>query len=193
MIDLPKMNDRLKQIFSTRHKKRINNDKLKSAAVLLPLFNKSCELHILFIKRSSSVFYHKGQISFPGGQIQDTDVSLKDTALRESWEEIGLSPEDAEIIGELDDTPTRTSHFLISPFVAFIPYPYTFTPSPDEIDEIFEVPLASLLDRSSYRRRRVTDEGDSILTNTYRYNELIIWGATARILKQLLDLIKNGN
>ena len=191
MIELPEMNRYLHNIFSRHHKKRILNSNLKPAAVLIPLFYKKSELHILFIKRSNSVVYHKGQISFPGGQIQKTDANLQDTALRESWEEIGLSPQDAEIIGELDDTRTRTTRFLISPFIASIPYPYKFKINPQEISGIMEVPVTSLMDRSSYKRRRVIDEGESILTFTYDYNGEIIWGATARILKQLLELLKN--
>lgn len=184
------MYDRLKQILSLHTKKHINDPGLKNAAVLVPLFNKNEELHILFIKRSNSVFYHKGQISFPGGRVQDTDTSLKDAALRESWEEIGLRPVDAEIIGELDDTPTRTTGFLISPFVALIPYPYHFTMSPEEIVGIIEIPISSLLDKSSYKRRRVNDEGELITASTYQYKGQVIWGATARIVTQLLDLIK---
>src|SRR4030042_879372 len=129
------MDYNLRQIFSSRQKKRSTDKKLNAAAVLVPLFSDGKEYHILLTKRSSTVLQHKGQISFPGGKPHKTDSSLLETALRESREEIGLQPKDAEIIGELDDTPTKTSGFIISPFVALIPYPYKFVRNPHEITE----------------------------------------------------------
>jgi len=108
------MDYNLRQIFSFRQKKILTDKKLKAAAVLVPLFSDGKEYRLLLTKRSNDVLYHKGQISFPGGKPYKTDSSLLETALRESCEEIGLDPKDVEIIGELDDTPTTTSGFLIS-------------------------------------------------------------------------------
>jgi len=190
MIVVTAMDEQLKRILSSRPKKRLATGKLKAAAVLVPLFHDGREYRVLLTKRSRKVFHHKGQISFPGGKPYKTDASLLDTALRESWEEIGLQARDVEIIGELDDTPTVTSGFNITPFVALIPYPYSFTRNPQEIDEILDLPLAAFLDTS--RCKQHTENNDGKPTTGYRYecDNRIIWGATARILKQIADTLK---
>ena len=113
---------------------RLSGRELTEAAVLVPIFYKDGEYNILFTQRSDQVPHHKGQISFPGGARSEVDASLLDTALRESCEEIGLKASDADVVGELDDTPTTTSSFNISPFVAFVPHPYNFALNPYEID-----------------------------------------------------------
>lgn len=190
MIDLIKMNDQLKKIFSSRQKKKLASKKLNAAAVLVPLFHDGTEYHLLLTQRSNKVLHHKGQISFPGGKPHKADAHLLDTALRESWEEIGLNPKDVEIIGELDDTPTRTSGFSISPFIALIPYPYTFTRNPHEIDDILSVPLSALMNPSNCKQKMVDDDGEPATAYIYEYNGRVIWGATASIINQLLDTLK---
>ena len=132
--------------------------------------------------------HHKGQISFPGGARSKTDTTLLHTALRESWEEIGLEAKDAEIVGELDDTPTTTSGFNISPFVAFIPYPYKFTLSPYEIEEIFSISISALLHKASRKEERYTFGSQTFVNYSYEYEGRVIWGATARIVEQLLEI-----
>jgi 8-oxo-dGTP pyrophosphatase MutT (NUDIX family) len=132
--------------------------------------------------------HHKGQISFPGGARSKTDTTLLDTALRESWEEIGLEAKDAEIVGELDDTPTTTSGFNISPFVAFIPYSYKFTLSPYEIEEIFSISISALLHKASRKEERYTFGNQTFINYSYEYEGRVIWGATARIVEQLLEI-----
>jgi len=191
MIDLTKMHDHLRHSFSSRKKKRLTSKKLNAAAVLVPLFYDGNEYHVLLTQRSNKVFHHKGQIAFPGGKPHKADASLLDTALRESWEEVGLSPEDVEVIGELDDTATRTSGFSISPFVALIPYPYSFTRNHYEIDDILDVPLSVLTDPSNYTEQIVDDDGEPVTAFTYQHNGRIIWGATASIIKQLLDTLRS--
>ena len=98
------------------------------AGVLIPMYEKDGEHFVIFTLRTETVEHHKGQISFPGGAFNPGDENLLDTALRESFEEIGLFPSDVEVMGELDDQVT-VSNFRITPFVGFIPYPYTFHPS----------------------------------------------------------------
>jgi 8-oxo-dGTP pyrophosphatase MutT (NUDIX family) len=185
------MKNQLKQVFSSRKKKYIANKKLKAAAVLVPLFYDGKEYRILLTRRSHEVFHHKGQISFPGGKPSKSDTSLLDTALRESWEEIGLQAKDAEIIGELDDTPTKTTGFNISPFVAVIPYPYSFVRNPHEIDEILDIPLASFIDTAHCKQGRARNESEMAIDFRYECNGRIIWGATARIIKQLIESLKS--
>lgn len=182
------MDFNLKQIFSSRQKNKLIDKNLKTAAVLVPLFNDGKEYHVLLTQRSDDVLLHKGQISFPGGKPHKTDANLLDTALRESWEEIGLKPKDAQIIGELDDTPTKVTGFIISPFVALIPYPYEFIKNPRETTEILFVPLSVLMDNSNFNQEPMDNDG--IPNYTYEYKGRIIWGATARIIKQLLDTLR---
>jgi 8-oxo-dGTP pyrophosphatase MutT (NUDIX family) len=188
------MDYNLRQIFSCRQKKRLTDKKLNAAAVLVPLFNDGKEYRLLLTQRSSNVLQHKGQISFPGGKPQKADSSLLETALRESWEEIGLDPKDVEIVGELDDTPTTTTGFLISPFVALIPYPYKFIRNHLEIADILDIPLSALMDKSCFEKKYVTDDdGKTLAAYSYEYNGRIIWGATANIIKQLLDSLQSAS
>jgi 8-oxo-dGTP pyrophosphatase MutT (NUDIX family) len=184
------MVDYLKHILSSRQKKLSIDKKLKPAAVLVPLFNDGKELHILFTRRSEKVFHHKGQISFPGGRPNKNETDLQQTALRESWEEIGLKPEDVQVIGELDDTPTISTGFNISPFVGIIPYPYSFKLNKAETTALLDIPLSVLLDDSAFLQDAVDSKG--ITQAAYVYQSQTIWGATARIVKQLIDILRSS-
>jgi 8-oxo-dGTP pyrophosphatase MutT (NUDIX family) len=179
---------RLKEILSQRRRQTITNTGLNRAAVLIPIYQKEGEYYILFTKRTQEVEYHKGQFSFPGGAQEAGDESLASTALRESFEEIGLRPEDAEVLGELDDVETITSNFAITPFVAVIPYPYRFKISRSEVEELISVPIPDLLNQEVSLEQLIGDGGELLTSYSYHYKEHIIWGATAKILKQLLDL-----
>jgi len=182
------MREKLRRALTARQRLSINGMGLTEAAVLIPIFCKDGEYHILFTKRSDRVMHHKGQISFPGGARSQGDASLRDTAIRESWEEIGLKPKDAEIVGELDDTPTTTSGFCIAPFVAFIPYPYKLSLSPYEISEAFSVPVSALLHKAKRKKERYTFGGRAFVGYSYEYEGRVIWGATAKIVQQLLEV-----
>lgn len=175
---------------SSRLKCSINDDKLNRAAVLIPIFCKDGLYHILFTRRSNQVVHHKGQVSFPGGARHESDLNLVETAIRETWEEIGLQKQNIEILGELDDHVTVSSGFVISPFVGFIPYPYDFKISQAEIDELFYVPVPELLQITDVMQEHHDIGGQVFTTYTYDYDGRIIWGATAGILHQLLDIWK---
>jgi 8-oxo-dGTP pyrophosphatase MutT (NUDIX family) len=186
----------IKRILAQREKKVVlfSNKPLHPAAVLIPIYKKDGEYHVLLTKRTEELEYHKGQICFPGGSHHDEDGSLKDTALREAYEEVGIRPEDVEILGELDSMGTLTSNFLITPYVGIIPYPYKFTVSQHEIDELIEVPFTALADDSNYWEETRSAEGVTGKASFFKYKDKVIWGATARILKQLVDLtFKKGN
>jgi len=164
------------------HKKReITGENLRASAVLILLFYNQGQYYVLFTERSDEVNFHKGQVCFPGGTQEPSDSSLLQTALREIEEEISLKAKDVEILGELDDSVTLTSNYVISPFVAFIPHPYPFKAEGREIREIFSVPLSFLMDEANFKQ-------DSY---AYEYEGHIIWGATAGILKQFIDLLKS--
>jgi len=178
--------ERLKQLLAERQKIPIENSSRTRAAVLVPLFRKDGEWHLLFIKRTEKVRVHKGQISFPGGTCEKEDMTFLDAALREANEEIGLKAEDIQILGELDDQESVTTNFLITPFLAVIPYPYSFRLDRHEVQELLEVPIATLLAQND-QSGEATAYGK--INYTYSCQGKVIWGATARILRKLLDMM----
>ena len=180
--------DQIRNILSTRNRILIDNPSFARAAVLVPLFKKGEGCHIVFTKRTQTVRYHKGEISFPGGVFDERDLELERTALREAFEEIGLKENDVQIIGVLDDIITITQ-FVVTPFVGLFPYPYPFKLSPVEIAELIEVPISALLDEDGFSQREIIRGTGKEVVYAYQYENHIIWGATARILKQFLDLI----
>ena len=183
------MKQRLREILSQRQKRYINDADLTRSAVLIPLYYREGQYYILFTKRTETVREHKGQISFPGGAYEKGDGTLLNTALRESAEEIGLMANDVEVLGELDDTVTRTSGYIISPFVAYIPWPYQLKVDEEEIEQIIEVPVAMLRDKSCLRQETEIEDGQTVTSFFYHYYGHVIWGATARILHQFLDIL----
>jgi 8-oxo-dGTP pyrophosphatase MutT (NUDIX family) len=181
--------DDIRKALAQRNKKVEHLTGYAPAAVLLPLFQKDGHYHLVFTKRTETVNYHKGQISFPGGRLHREDRSLQETAVRESWEEIGLRPEDVEILGELDDIATYTTNFVISPYVAAIPYPYRFKANPAEVQEIIEVPLYVLQDKGNFEEEEFDLDGMPTPQYFYHCGDRVIYGATARIVKQFLEVV----
>ncbi len=183
--------DQIEKMLSSRKRRVIEHPPFSHAAVLVPLFQKDKDCHLLFTKRSEEVKYHKGEISFPGGMVDEEDKELINTALREADEEIGLKERDVQIIGVLDDIVTITE-FIVTPIVGLFPYPYPFKVSEVEIAELIEVPLASLLGEDCFSEREIFRGGQKEVVYAYQYGKHIIWGATARILNQFLNLITSS-
>ena len=177
----------LKRALSTRKKKSINDQSLIPAAVFLLLYPQNGTYFVLLNKRSLYVEHHKGEIAFPGGGRDPEDNSFLDTALRETHEEMGIRPEDVTVVGELDDVETR-SGFGVRVFVGNIPYPYDFRPSADEIAEVLEVPLPELLDPANRREEVRWVDGDARKAYCYTHGEHLIYGATAQIMTQFLQV-----
>ena len=180
------MKQRLRQVFSLRQKQHIVDPSRTPAAVLLPIYYKQGQYYILFIKRTDKVKKHKGEISFPGGVYEEGDGTLVATALRECTEEIGLMADDVEILGELDDEVSVKTNYIITPFVALIPWPYQLKVDREETEEIIEAPISALLDKDCLRQE--IPEGETITSYFYHYQGRVIWGATARILNKFLDI-----
>lgn len=189
-VSIRNMIEKLKESLSKRQIKRHTDPKLKTSAVLFPIFFKEGKYHLLFIQRTERVREHKGQISFPGGAYQKEDGALLNTALREAHEEIGLKSTDVEVLGELDDVLTVGTDYIISPFVGLIPYPYSYRLDKWETEELIEIPIENLLDASCMTEGTEKLNGQDIVSYFYKCSgNKVIWGATARILKQLLDII----
>jgi 8-oxo-dGTP pyrophosphatase MutT (NUDIX family) len=174
----------------SRKPRSIDTDSFTHAAVLIPIFQHNGDYRLLFIKRSHRVKKHKGQISFPGGVVDETDPSFEHTALREAREEIGLAEEDVEVLGSIDDVKTLSSNYIVHPFVGFMPYPYPFKLSKREVSRILEIPFSHFLDEEKGDRNgAVMFRGVNYKTPMWEYEEDVIWGATARIMVNFLDIL----
>jgi 8-oxo-dGTP pyrophosphatase MutT (NUDIX family) len=154
------------------------------SAVLVPLFEAD-GLHAVFTKRRDDLKRHAGEISFPGGRRDDGDADLLHTALREAEEEIGLDPDAVEIIGALPPTPTFVTSYAIYPFVGMIAAGQAWTLQPEEVDRVLELRLDDV--RAGYARKRLVRRGIAFRTDTYTVGEDLIWGATGRIVADLLE------
>ncbi len=161
-----------------------------AAAVLVPLLVVGSEPSLLFTRRASGLPHHQGQVAFPGGRHEPgADADLAATALREAHEEIGLAPADVRVLGALDDIETVSTRFVITPFVAAVPWPYDFHPCPREVAAIFTVPLRTLRAPDALRRETWDFEGRPVPIDTYPVDGHVIWGATQRITRNLLAVL----
>ena len=162
---------------------------LLRASVLVPIFTPRDRPHLLFTRRTEEVLTHKGQISFPGGQQESGDASPLETALRESYEEIGLEPSRVEPLGELDDVYSAVSGFVVSPHVGLIRGPADdLRPAPTEVHSLLVVPIDILLDPAVHRTEMRSWMGSEHVIHFYTVREDVIWGLTAMILHQFLAL-----
>ena len=159
--------------------------RLRESAVLVPLHARGGRPHILFTQRPAHLRTHAGQFSFPGGTRDPGDASPEATALREAHEELGIAPEGVQVLGRLDEVPTLTE-FRIQPVVGVIAPDLRYVPSAHEVAFILELPLAHFLDPAVRRTEKRSAHGLTFEVDFYSYNEHVIWGATARILRNLL-------
>ena len=158
------------------------------AAVLLLLYDRKGRTHVVFQKRTEHVETHKGQISFPGGMADPGDSGLAFTALRETHEEIGVHPSDVEVLGQLDDIVTMTN-FRVTPFVGWLNrYPYEWRLSDAEVAYLLEVELDHLRHPETLIPDRRVINGREYVFPSYRFRDELIWGATARMLTNFLDV-----
>lgn len=158
----------------------------RRSGVLVPLFVRDGMLWVVFTRRTETVEHHRGQISFPGGAEEREDADLTETALRETEEELGVRPADVKILGPLSPIVTVTD-FYVAPFVGAIPQPYVFSPAEGEIAEVLEVPVGELRDPSIKETRFLPGRDEPVLF--YHHGNNVIWGATGRILAELLEAL----
>lgn len=165
--------------------------RLRRAAVLVPLVMRPGGVTVLLTRRTEHLSSHAGQISFPGGRAEEGDSSPIETALRETEEEVGLHRRHIEIIGVLPDHAT-VSAYRITPVVALVEPPFALLPDPNEVAEIFEVPLAFLMDGLNHQRREIELPDAAGRRSFYAmpYEQYFIWGATAAILRNLFHFLR---
>ena len=157
---------------------------LRRAAVLVPLLEKDGAPHVLLTRRHGDLRHHAGQVSFPGGRIEEGEDALA-AALREAQEEIGLDPAQVDILGRLDDTLVLVSAFRLTPWVGVVPYPYPYVRHAAEVEEILIVPVAAFLSPGVHRTEERDAYGERHLVHYYDLPEATVWGATARVLHKL--------
>ncbi|HVA77561.1 MAG TPA: CoA pyrophosphatase [Candidatus Binataceae bacterium] len=166
----------------------------KAAAVLIPILERAGELRVVYIRRSDHVESHRGQVAFPGGRVDPGDATLLDTALREAHEEVAIPPHAVEVLGAFPVANTLTSGIIVAPFAGVIAASTTMRPSPDEVAEIFEVPLSALRDprfRGDYEwRRDGAAAGRGSKYPAIMYGGQTIWGLTLRITMDLLAMLE---
>jgi 8-oxo-dGTP pyrophosphatase MutT (NUDIX family) len=160
------------------------------AAVLVPLYVQDGELHAVFTRRREDLRRHAGEVSFPGGRqdIEEDEEDLRQTALREAEEEIGLPRDAVELVGALTPTPTIATNYAIYPFVGMIAPGHRWLPSAAEVAEVLELSLRAL--QAGYTRKRLIRRGVPFRTDVYETDGQFIWGATARILSDLLERVE---
>jgi 8-oxo-dGTP pyrophosphatase MutT (NUDIX family) len=162
-----------------------------AAAVLVPIVERDDDLYLVYIRRSDHVESHRGQVAFPGGRVDPTDATLLAAALREAHEEVGIEPHTVEVLGELPIMSTLTSGMVVAPFAGVIPSSTALRPQPEEVAEIFDVPLAALHDpryRGDFEWRR--DNGTASRFPAILYGGQTIWGLTLRITLNLLEILE---
>lgn len=165
----------------------------KLSAVLILLFKKDGVLHFVLTKRSNYDGIHSGQISFPGGKKEKADSSLEYTALRETYEEIGIPSLNIEVIGPLSELFIPPSNFHVTPFVGFLKSKPDFSPDPTEVASIIEVPVVKLLDENNLRIKHFEVSNHSSIEAPYfQLNDAEVWGATAMILSEFREIVRMG-
>jgi len=159
------------------------------AAVLVALVQRPAGLTLLLTRRTAHLSSHAGQIAFPGGRSEDVDASPTMTALREAQEEVGLAPEHVEVIGSMPDYHTGTG-YIVTPIVALVAPPFSLRADPAEVAEIFEVPLAFLMDGAHHQRLSAELPSGRRSFYAMPYEKFFIWGATAGMLRNLFHFLR---
>ena len=179
--------DKIANVLQARAPKNLGGDHYKLAAVLMPIQERADGDHLVLTKRAERLNHHRGQIAFPGGRVDPDDRGELEAALRESHEEIGIDPSHVRVLGRLDQV-TAASDFVVTPFIGVIPPFYEFRLNPSETDAVFSVPIDALLDpKCVVIADRLSSHGEPIYH--FYCSGWDIWGATARIIVQFLDLV----
>ncbi len=188
------MLEQIRKLIATYPAREVPLEGRAQAAVLIPIYTHEGRLHVVLTKRTDRVEHHKGEISFPGGARDPDDLDLVATALRESEEEIGLLRDHVEVLGRIDEMVTM-SQFHVTPYVGVLDpavSPYPWKPFAVEVAEVLEVPLDHLLDPANLVLEDRMMGGRRGMAEAFQFGDHRIWGATARMLRNFLDVTSNG-
>ena len=161
----------------------------RESAVLLHLYNHMGQLHLSYIERPEYDGVHSKQISFPGGKAEDQDQSLMHTAVREAKEEVNIEPDKLDVLGKLSQIYIPPSNFLVQPYVSFYHLRPNFIPDQREVGEIIEFPIYQLINQK-LAKHELTKHGKELVVNGYQLNGKVMWGATAMITKEFIDICR---
>ena len=179
--------EKISTVLSSREPKDLTHLSYKLAAVLMPIQERGDGDHLVLTKRAEDLNHHRGQVAFPGGRVDPDDADELGAALRESHEEIGLDADDVRVLGRLDQV-TAAYDFVVTPFVGIIPPDYEFRLNPVETAAVFSVPIAALLEPKCVTiADHLSSHGEPVYH--FYYEDWDIWGATARIIVQFLNLV----
>lgn len=190
LYNIENLADLIKTKLKNRTRKELSIKGLKPAAVLVPLCIIESTPSIILTKRSMSVEYHKGEISFPGGHAEEDDASPVDTALREAEEEIGLKPEDVRLLGMLDDYIT-IFNFHITPAVGIVPWPYEFKIN-SESETIIFLPLDDILSDTTWMCEKTRIKEKEFYLYCLETSDGVVWGATAKMLLSFAKILRGS-
>jgi 8-oxo-dGTP pyrophosphatase MutT (NUDIX family) len=163
----------------------------RKSAVMMLVYAKNDTAHLVLTKRNTYPGIHSSQISFPGGKAEPEDTSLIATALRETYEEIGINPNEIEVVMPFSEIYIPLSNFLVMPFLGIATKNLSFVPDPKEVAAILELPLDVFLDDSIVINTEMsTSYGEKMMVPAFRFQDHVVWGATAMILSELKETIK---
>lgn len=194
MFDQKRLPDFIRQTLDSREPILIQDalPHFKHAGVLIPLLVEEGMHKVLFTKRTDQVEHHKGHISFPGGSVDDKDRSIEETVLREAQEEVGLAREDVDILGRIDDIVTMESSFIVHPLVGLIMGPYDFEINKIEVKRLIKVPWDAIIAESRKNRTyTIESEGMTFESPAFEYHGDLIWGATARMMENFIEILNH--
>jgi len=166
---------------------------VKQSSVLVLIFPVNDKLYTCLTKRPSTMKYHPGQISFPGGKVEKEDVSAEMTALREAREEVGIDTSSVEVLGKLSDFYLEISKFAIQPFLAWSDQKPEFLLNSDEVEELVLFPLSDFIENDNILETELQTLTGMLRVKYFPFNDKMVWGATAMILSELIEILKRQN
>jgi 8-oxo-dGTP pyrophosphatase MutT (NUDIX family) len=192
---LPGSKSHLKMASSARikwNREMPDASKARESAIMILLYPDQGEIYSVLILRPDYGGVHSGQVSFPGGQVEKTDTSLAETALRETMEEIGLDTISVNIIGRLSRLYIPPSNFNVHPFIGYLEKKPALVPDPEEVASIHEVRIVDLINPANYSIKQIKTRYAELRAPCILLNGLTIWGATAMIISELIDVMKEA-